>query len=617
MDFPVIVMAVAAGLCIQAALMHGLAGAARRPRDPVRIAFAFQALAVAAGALSLIVMYSASTPQEHMAAMKWGLFPSGIAWTIASVWLVAYYTRVRPMRILLALTAALLVFVVIDFALPTGLLHDSSGAITRTSMAGAHVSIMVMPQPHPLNSGADALTLLAFAFMFYAAWRVYRRGERQQAWFVAALVFVLLVVNVADELQAYGAAWDVYLTQLAFTALVIGVSVALRRRSTRTETELAVYRSHLESLVDERMHELEDAHARLAQESKERLATAGVLRRRVAELDALQHISRMLADRSDLVTVLRQIAPQIAAFLEADHVRVVLAASGPDGAGRADGQRPGLHLEPADGLLVVPLVARGHTVGALHISRDDGAPFSEQERRLAQTVAEDVAAAVENELLHAQQTREATEEERQRLARDLHDAVSQTIYSAVLIAEAQPAVWARDQDEGMENLARLQRLVRAALAEMRALLYELRPAALEAAPLGSLLDRLGDMIAGQLEGTVTVRTSGDLDLPPDAKLVLYRVTQEALSNILKHAHATAADVDVVAEDGEVSLCIKDDGAGFDLGAVSPTGMGLRMMRERLEGAGGSFTIESTPGRGTTVRAVLPGTIDARASAKAV
>ena len=244
-------------------------------------------------------------------------------------------------------------------------------------------------------------------------------------------------------------------------------------------------------------------------------------------------------------------------------------------------------------------------------------PFSEQERRLAQTVADDVAAAVENELLHAQQTREAAEEERQRLARDLHDAVSQTVYSAMLIAEALPAVWERDQDEGRRNLARLQRLVRAALAEMRALLYELRPAALEAAPLGSLLDRLGDVIAGQLQGTVSVRTDGDLDLPPDEKLVLYRVTQEALSNIMKHSQATEATVDVVAGDGIVTLRVADDGKGFDSGGVSPSGMGIRMMRERLEKAGGSLAIQSTPGRGTTITAVLPGPAQTQPAAEAV
>jgi signal transduction histidine kinase len=475
----------------------------------------------------------------------------------------------------------------------------------------------VMPRPHPLNVAADAVTLLAFVFMFSAAWLAHRRGQQRKAWSVAAVVFVLFLVDAADKLQTYGAMWDVYLTQLAFAALVIGVSIALRRQSSRTDAELAGYRSHLEALVDERLRDLEVAHARLAQESRERLATAGVLRRRVAELDALQHISRMLADRSDLDTVLRQIAPVIASFLEADHVRVVVAGDEANESGRAEAEPPEPHHEAAAGLLVVPLVARGHAVGALHVSRDEGEPFSDQERRLAQTVADDVAAAVENELLHAQQTREAAEEERQRLARDLHDAVSQTVYSAVLIAEALPAVWERDPDEGLRNLARLQRLVRAALAEMRALLYELRPAALEAAPLGSLLDRLGDVIAGQLQGTVTVRADEVLDLAADDKLVLYRVTQEALSNIIKHAQATEATVDVTAGDGMVSLRVQDNGKGFDLDRIGPSGMGIRMMRERLEKAGGSLAIQSAAGQGTTIRAVLPGPTQTRAAAEAV
>jgi signal transduction histidine kinase len=187
----------------------------------------------------------------------------------------------------------------------------------------------------------------------------------------------------------------------------------------------------------------------------------------------------------------------------------------------------------------------------------------------------------------------------------------------VLIAEALPAVWERDHDEGRRNLARLQRLVRAALAEMRALLYELRPAALEAAPLGSLLDRLGDVIAGQLQGTVTVRADEVLDLAADDKLVLYRVTQEALSNIIKHARATEATVDVTAGNGMVSLRVHDNGKGFDLDRMGPSGMGIRMMRERLEKAGGSLAIQSAAGQGTTIRAVLPGPTQTRAAAEAV
>ena len=255
----------------------------------------------------------------------------------------------------------------------------------------------------------------------------------------------------------------------------------------------------------------------------------------------------------------------------------------------------------------MPLVAKDATLGALSVARDQGAPFSDEERRLAETVADDVAAAVENERLHERQTRQAAEEERQRLARDLHDAVTQTIYSAALIAEALPAVWEREPSAGLSNLVRLQRLVRAALAEMRTLLFELRPAALEATPLEALLDRLGDALAGQIEGPVTIRTAADICLSADTKLVFYRVTQEAFNNIAKHARATRVDVECVADgDGVVSLRVRDDGRGFDPGEVGPDSMGLRIMRERLDSVGASLDIDSEPGRGTTVTAVWPG-----------
>ena len=255
----------------------------------------------------------------------------------------------------------------------------------------------------------------------------------------------------------------------------------------------------------------------------------------------------------------------------------------------------------------MPLAAKGVILGALTISRERGAPFSDEERRLAETVADDVAAAVENERLHERQTRQAAEEERQRLARDLHDAVTQTLYSATLIAEALPTVWQREPSAGLSNLVRLQRLVRAALAEMRTLLFELRPAALEATPLDALLDQLGNALAGQIEGPVTIRTADDIPLSSETKLVFYRVTQEAFNNIAKHARATEVDVECLVDaDGAVSLRVRDDGTGFDLGAVGPDRMGLRIMRERLDSVGASLEIDSKPGSGTTITAVWPG-----------
>ena len=199
----------------------------------------------------------------------------------------------------------------------------------------------------------------------------------------------------------------------------------------------------------------------------------------------------------------------------------------------------------AEGLghvLAAPLTATSGPAGALVIARGaDGGPFSAEEQQLARTAGEALAAVIEIDRLYRKATKQAAAEERQALARDLHDAVTQSVYSASLIAEALPAVWERDPAEGAHNLERLRRLVRAALAEMRTLLFELRPAALETAPLDALIERLGDALAGQTQIDVDVEVDEALDLPPDVKIVFYRVTQEAFSNIAKHARADRRD----------------------------------------------------------------------------
>ena len=145
--------------------------------------------------------------------------------------------------------------------------------------------------------------------------------------------------------------------------------------------------------------------------------------------------------------------------------------------------------------------------------------------------------------------------------------MTQSIYSATLIAEALPAVWERDPAEGAHNLERLRRLVRAAMAEMRTLLFELRPAALESAPLAALLERLGDALGGQTQIAVDIEVDETVDLPPDVKIVFYRVAQEAFNNIAKHARASSVIARVTAVDGGASLTVADDGRGFDPQAI--------------------------------------------------
>jgi PAS domain S-box-containing protein len=192
-------------------------------------------------------------------------------------------------------------------------------------------------------------------------------------------------------------------------------------------------------------------------------------------------------------------------------------------------------------------------------------------------------------------------EERQRLAQNLHDAVNQSLFSAGLIAEVLPRLWERDQEAARKSLEDLRRLTRGAQAEMRALLAELRPTVLAEADLGDLLRLLGNVLSGRMSIPVTVNVKGKGDLPAEVQVVLYRLCQEVLNNISKHAQATQVEINLLLETNAVELHIQDDGRGFDPMQPPPPGhYGLSMMRERAESVGASLKILSQPDKGTEV-----------------
>jgi len=194
----------------------------------------------------------------------------------------------------------------------------------------------------------------------------------------------------------------------------------------------------------------------------------------------------------------------------------------------------------------------------------------------------------------------AVEEERNRLARDLHDAVTQTLFSASLIAEVLPRLWNRDKSEGQRRLTELRELTRGALAEMRTLLLELRPAALIEAELGDLLNQLAESITGRARVPVAVEQEGECDLPAEVKIALYRIAQEALNNVAKHAPSSRAEIHLRCQPDQMVLSIKDNGPGFDPDDLPPESMGLGIMKERAQAIGAELKIASQADQGTEV-----------------
>lgn len=366
----------------------------------------------------------------------------------------------------------------------------------------------------------------------------------------------------------------------------------------------------------------------------ERYEIGQALRRRVEELDALQRISRLLAEQNDLPAALDEACREIEALFGAVSADIRLlpdvdeAAPAPaltllgstDTRGACSLSREesaadqalagGQPVTVAAGtddtchVLAAPMVAASRTIGVLTIGRErEHGAFTERALTVAQPVADALAAAVANQRLHEREKQQAADQERQRLARDLHDAVTQSIYAANLIAGALPAIWRSSPEDGMHNLATLQRLVRAALAEMRTLLFELRPTTLDETSLETLLQRLAEALEGHSEIDVEISVAPDLDLPRAVRLVFYRITQEALSNVGKYAGAGEVSISVTGDDSGAKLIVRDDGKGFDPARTRPDSMGLRIMRERSEEIGATVGIASAPGRGTTVTVV--------------
>ena len=253
----------------------------------------------------------------------------------------------------------------------------------------------------------------------------------------------------------------------------------------------------------------------------------------------------------------------------------------------------------------VPILLQDEIIGFINIFNDQPNSIDQQDMERLTTFAGQAAIALDNARLYRHSQELATVEERQRLARELHDSVSQTLFTASAMAESALRQWMVDPLKARDLMEDVHQLSISALAEMRVLLLELRPAALARTSLAQLLTQYLEPIRSRRGLGMTVDVPEDLILDPDIKITLYRIVQEALNNIDKHAQASHITVSLALTGGQLILTIRDDGRGFDAAEVEATSLGLGIMRERAEALGGSLTLESAVGHGTTIRAFIP------------
>jgi len=257
-------------------------------------------------------------------------------------------------------------------------------------------------------------------------------------------------------------------------------------------------------------------------------------------------------------------------------------------------------------MMAIPLMIKDRFIGMFAVTHPEPGFYTNHHTQLTVAIANYAAIAIENARLHEQARTVAALEERQRLARELHDSVSQALYGIGLGAQTARTLLDRDPSKVAEPLNYILQLAEAGLAEMRALIFELRPESLATEGLVAALEKQTAATRDRYSIEVVADLPEEPSLPLPAKEALYRIGQEAMHNTVKHARATRIDLTLAVSNGDtVSLRVQDDGIGFDPNGSFPGHLGLHSMRERIERLGGTLSITSARGQGTSITAVLP------------
>jgi PAS domain S-box-containing protein len=351
---------------------------------------------------------------------------------------------------------------------------------------------------------------------------------------------------------------------------------------------------------------------------------------------------------SDAASLLQRGSPdgpfaiQSSCGLTADYVSAIRFSAGKGGAGRALAEQGPVTLTDAgafverlskqpdpeyaeekralelmlghgfSALLSVPLVIQEEDYGGITLYYRKPREFSQEDIQLAMSVADQVALAIENARLRGQAEQAAIFAERSRLARELHDSVTQSLYSITLYSEAVARMLVSGAgSEAVEHLRELGATAQEALREMRLLIFQLSPPALDACCLAGALQTRLDAVEARGGLKVDLQAEGTERLTPRVRQELYQIAQEALNNTLKHARAQSVRILLDFREDGIRLDVSDDGCGFAADEAERSGgLGLRGMRERAQGIGGTLRVESSPGKGTTVRVAVPSDLGA-------
>ncbi len=263
-------------------------------------------------------------------------------------------------------------------------------------------------------------------------------------------------------------------------------------------------------------------------------------------------------------------------------------------------ERLAVALKTSRSWLSLPLQVGERKIGLLNLLHGKVNRYAENDLELARTFANQFAISIDNIRHYEQAKLVAAADERTRLARELHDSVTQTLFTASILAETIPRLWDKDLRIARQNLDKLNVLIRGALAEMRSLLLELRADELQQQTMDQLLTTLVEAARARTSVAISLTMVDDPQLPVNVILVFYRIAREALNNAIIHAEANHINISLTKEPDRITLHIQDDGRGFDPQEVQAGHLGINIMLERAAIIGGDLRIQSEPGHGTDI-----------------
>ncbi len=399
-----------------------------------------------------------------------------------------------------------------------------------------------------------------------------------------------IVVNTADEIETLADQFNLMSDKLAESYATLEKKVADRTR------ELAI----MNAIISVTSHSL-DIHKILKEALNKTVEQLGFDTGAAFKLETDPIKAALIASRGFKPSIANDLA---GTYTIKDHSKSInhphKVTFFPIGNPKDEKQGRLMAKSGIDLLVHIPLSTKGHVLGFIFLGKKGSNNLSSEEQSLLSSIGQQIGVAMENAHLYEQAEKTAVTTERNRLARELHDAVTQTLFSANLIADVIPRVWKRDQKEGLESLEELRQLTRGALAEMRTMLIEMRPESLERSDIKTLLTQLTDAFIGRVRVPVALDIQGECALTQDAKIVFYRVAQEALNNIAKHSGARNVELLLKCQPGHFSMIIKDDGLGFESSSIPAGHMGITIMRERANSIAARFMIKSQVGMGTTI-----------------